>query len=99
MPGKKVGGPEDLSLITNQETDEDLIVNLSLRPKSFSDFIGQKQIIENLLISIEAAKKRNEPLEHVFFSGPPGLGKTTLAHIIAHELDSKITSTSGPANT
>ncbi len=97
MAGKKEGGLEDLNLITNQETDEDLIVNLSLRPKSFSDFIGQKQIIENLLISIEAAKKRNEPLEHVFFSGPPGLGKTTLAHIIARELDSKITSTSGPA--
>ncbi len=84
-------------LMTNQETEEDLIVNISLRPKDFSEFIGQKKVVDNLLISLSAAKKRNEPLEHLFFSGPPGLGKTTLAHIIAHELDVKITATSGPA--
>lgn len=84
-------------LMTNQETEEDLIVNMSLRPKDFSEFIGQKKVVDNLLISLSAAKKRNEPLEHLFFSGPPGLGKTTLAHIIAHELDVKITATSGPA--
>jgi len=83
--------------MTNQETEEDLIVNMSLRPKDFSEFIGQKKVVDNLLISLSAAKKRNEPLEHLFFSGPPGLGKTTLAHIIAHELDVKITATSGPA--
>ena len=86
-----------IDLITNQETDEDLIVNISLRPKVFTEFIGQKKMVENLKISISASKKRKEPLEHIFFSGPPGLGKTTLAHIIAHEIDSKITATSGPA--
>ena len=86
-----------LDLITNQETDEDLIVNISLRPKVFTEFIGEKKIVENLKISISASKKREEPLEHIFFSGPPGLGKTTLAHIIAHETNSKITATSGPA--
>jgi Holliday junction DNA helicase RuvB len=88
---------EGYELLKGQETDEDLVVNLSLRPQKLSDFIGQRKIIENLKISIEAAKKRNEPLEHIFLSGPPGLGKTTLAHIIAHELNSKITATSGPA--
>lgn len=88
---------DNRDLITNQETEEDLIVNLSLRPEDFSEFVGQKKIVENLLISISAARKRNEPLEHIFFSGPPGLGKTTLAHIIAHKLGSKITATSGPA--
>jgi Holliday junction DNA helicase RuvB len=88
---------EAYELLKSQETDEDLVVNLSLRPKKLSEFVGQKKIVENLKISIEAAKKRNEPMEHIFFSGPPGLGKTTLAHIIAHEVNSKITCTSGPA--
>ena len=98
MNKEKNGKPKDSRiLMTNQETEEDLIVNMSLRPKDFSEFIGQKKVVDNLLISLSAAKKRNEPLEHLFFSGPPGLGKTTLAHIIAHELDVKITATSGPA--
>lgn len=88
---------ESCQLVDGEETDEDEIINLSLRPKNFSEFVGQKKIIENIKIAIEAVKKRNEPLEHIFFSGPPGLGKTTLAHIIAHELGSKITATSGPA--
>jgi len=88
---------EGYELLKNQETEEDLVVNLSLRPKGLADFVGQKKIVENLKISIEAARKRNEPMEHIFFSGPPGLGKTTLAHIIAHEVNSKITCTSGPA--
>jgi holliday junction DNA helicase RuvB len=84
-------------LVFSQETEEDVILNLSLRPSKVSDFVGQKAVLDNLLIAIAAAKRRKEPLEHVLFSGPPGLGKTTLAHIIANEMGTKITATSGPA--
>lgn len=84
-------------LISGQETDEDLILNISLRPSKLSEFIGQHNIVENLRVSLEAAKKRSEPLEHTLLSGPPGLGKTSLAHIISHEMAAKITATSGPA--
>ncbi|MCX5715384.1 MAG: Holliday junction branch migration DNA helicase RuvB [Candidatus Omnitrophica bacterium] len=83
--------------VFGQETEEDQILNLSLRPADIKDFVGQKEIIDNLLVSVQAAKKRKEPLEHVLFSGPPGLGKTTLAYIIAGEMGTKITATSGPA--
>jgi len=84
-------------LLINQETEEDTVLNMSLRPTKLADFVGQPSIVDNLNISIEAAKKRNEQLEHILFSGPPGLGKTSLAHIIAHEMGTKITATSGPA--
>jgi Holliday junction DNA helicase RuvB len=84
-------------LITNAETEEDQLLILSLRPSKLSEFLGQKNVVDNLKISLEAAKKRKEPLEHTLLSGPPGLGKTSLAHIIAHEMGTKITSTSGPA--
>ncbi len=69
----------------------------SLRPTRFEDFIGQKKIKDNLRIFIEAAKVRGEPLDHVLFYGPPGLGKTTLANIIAREMETDIKITSGPA--
>lgn len=75
---------------------EDNNLDLTLRPKRFSDFIGQDRIKENLLIYIEAAKKRGEPLDHILFSGPPGLGKTTLSQIIACETNTAIRTTSGP---
>ncbi|MFY9402307.1 MAG: Holliday junction branch migration DNA helicase RuvB [Candidatus Omnitrophota bacterium] len=86
------------SLITNaKEAEEDQVLNISLRPKRFTEFVGHTDIIDNLKVSIQAAKQREEPLEHVLLSGPPGLGKTSLSHIIAHEVGSKITATSGPA--
>ncbi len=68
----------------------------ALRPLSFEDFTGQAKIIENLRVFVHAAKKRNEPLDHVLLHGPPGLGKTTLSHIIANELQAGIKITSGP---
>ena len=70
---------------------------LSLRPEYFSDYIGQTDAIEVLNIAIEAALHRKEPLEHILLHGPPGLGKTTLAHIVANEMGSNFTTTSGPA--
>lgn len=79
------------------ETEEDAVLNISLRPDKLGDFIGQKETVENLKICLTAAKQRKEPLEHLLLSGPPGLGKTSLAHIVAHEMQVKITATSGPA--
>ena len=79
---------------TSNETDD---FEVTLRPKTLSEYIGQDKIKENLAIFIEAAKKRGEPLDHVLLYGPPGLGKTTLSAIIAHEMGVNIRITSGPA--
>ncbi len=70
--------------------------DLTIRPDRLDEFVGQVQVKESLKIAIEAAQKRDEPIDHILFSGPPGLGKTTLAHIIARELGSTIRTTTGP---
>ena len=77
--------------------EEDAEIEVSLRPKRLSDYIGQDAVRSNLEIFIEAARQRGEPLDHVLFYGPPGLGKTTLAGIIANEMDVSLRITSGPA--
>ncbi|MDE2133406.1 MAG: Holliday junction branch migration DNA helicase RuvB [Alphaproteobacteria bacterium] len=78
------------------ERGEDDTLEASLRPKALSDFVGQERVRGNLKIFVQAAKSRGEALDHVLFSGPPGLGKTTLAQIVAHELGVNFRSTSGP---
>jgi len=79
------------------EKDEDSVFDLTLRPRSLSEYVGQKKIKENLQIFMQAAKERGEPIEHVLLYGCPGLGKTTLAHIISKEMNTNIRVTSGPA--
>ena len=89
---------EDESLLVpNLQNNEEETQEFSLRPKTLKEYIGQTKVKENMKVYIEAAKKRGEPLDHVLLYGPPGLGKTTLANIIATEMNSNIRITSGPA--
>ena len=90
MPRERLVSPE---LISKEEES----FNRTLRPSSLADYVGQTKVVEKLSIALQAAKQRGESLEHVLFFGPPGLGKTTLAYIIANAMGSKITTTSGPA--
>src|ERR1017187_2401460 len=90
MPRERLVSPEVISL-------EEESFNLTLRPSKFDEYVGQKKVVEKLAIALQAAKQRGESLEHALFFGPPGLGKTTLAYIIANAMGSKITTTSGPA--
>jgi len=87
---------ENLDPTGNQLSSEDQEIDKALRPLSFDDFAGQETILENLKVFVEAAKQRDEALDHTLFHGPPGLGKTTLAHILANELQVGIKLTSGP---
>ena len=84
-------------IISPENTAEDSDAELSLRPQTLHEYIGQDKVKENLAIYIEAAKRRSEPLDHVLLYGPPGLGKTTLSSIIAHELGVNLRVTTGPA--
>jgi len=84
-------------IISGKPSEEDKPLENSLRPRNLTDFIGQEKTKENLKIAIKAAKGRGEPIDHVLFYGPPGLGKTCLAHIIAIEIGVNIKTTSGPA--
>lgn len=93
--------PDDLTIAPRLHAggaqSEDAGLDLSLRPKTLAEFIGQPKVKENLSIFLEAAKKRGEPCEHVLLYGPPGLGKTTLAHVVGHEMGANVKITSGPA--
>ncbi len=84
------------NIVQPQLTDEDLEVELTLRPQKLSEFIGQKKVKDNLAVFIQAAMQRGEALDHVLLSGPPGLGKTTLANILSKELNVDIKTTTGP---
>ncbi|MEM8528745.1 MAG: Holliday junction branch migration DNA helicase RuvB [Bacteroidota bacterium] len=87
---------ENLDPTGSQFTAEEVQVEKALRPKALSDFSGQPKIVENLEVFIQAAKQREEALDHVLLHGPPGLGKTTLSHIISNELGAEMKMTSGP---
>ncbi len=89
--------PESERIIAGAPQDGDLQVDTSLRPRRLDEYINQEKVKENISISIEAARQRGEPLDHVLLYGPPGLGKTTLAYIIAAEMQVSIRVTSGPA--
>lgn len=91
MPDKKIG------VVTPEEKEEDQAFDVSLRPQILKEFIGQDKVKDNLIIFMKAAKKRKESLEHLLLHGPPGIGKTTLAHIIASEMGASVRVTSGPA--
>ena len=84
-------------IITTESTSMDEVLEKKLRPTSFSEYIGQEKVKKNLQVFVEAAKMRKEPLDHVLLYGPPGLGKTTLAGIVAEEMGVNIKITSGPA--
>lgn len=86
-----------VNAVAEPEEPQEVELEVTLRPKDFANYIGQDRLKQNIKLAIEAAKKRGEPLDHVLLHGPPGLGKTTMASVIAHEMGAQIRITSGPA--
>src|SRR5438132_10890475 len=79
------------------EEPQEIELEQTLRPRDFTNYIGQERLKQNIQLAIDAAKKRGEPLDHILLHGPPGLGKTTMASVIAHEMGAQMRVTSGPA--